>query len=105
MKQNFTKILLFLCLISASLILKAQNPLEKTISFSIKNQPIDSVLHLIEDITGSPFSYSNNILNNKEIISIKIKNKTVEEALGKIFKDKKLNFLNVDNHIVIKREN
>lgn len=83
----------------------AQNLLEKEISLNLKNQTIDSVLRSIENLSGLPFSYSNNILNNQEIVSIKVRNSSIKETLEKMFKDKRLQFLVVENHIVIKREN
>ncbi|WP_229253716.1 STN and carboxypeptidase regulatory-like domain-containing protein [Dyadobacter sp. NIV53] len=65
-----------------------QQLLEKRISISITNQPVDQVLQRIGNLGGFSFSYSPDAIDVKAKVSVQATSLTIREILNEIFKGK-----------------
>lgn len=78
-----------LCLLGTGGTLFAQSPtpfLEKVITINVHEQRMGAVLQQIEEKAGFTFSYSNEIINSEEAVSIDATQKSVREILQQLFK-------------------
>lgn len=76
-------------------------PLEREINLSFTNEPVKSALDKIQDQTGLVFSYRQGIIDNVAPVSLKLKQKTVREALALIL-PKTILFKQKSNYIILK---
>jgi hypothetical protein len=75
-------------------------PLERKVTLEVNAVPATSVLQLIESQAGVSFSYASSLLSANQLVSVKLKNKTVREALDKIFEGKVM-YKSRNNHIIL----
>ena len=76
-------LLLFIFLLSAGV--HAQNILNKKISINVSQKKLPEVLQSISREGDFYFSYDSRIVNKDTIISLRITNATVQDALNKLF--------------------
>lgn len=88
------------CLIFGN-ITKGQD-LNQKISVSLKNVPISEVITKITELTNINFTYSSTLIPVDTKVSIKAKNKTVKEVFDKIFIENSIEYLIVENQIVLR---
>lgn len=93
-------ILLFSSLICVPNILAQRNHLNKKVTLSVSNLSVEEVLILISRSGGFNFSYNADAVNGDSIVSLKIRNKTVEKTLNQIFSNT-VRYKVVNNHIIL----
>lgn len=100
------KLLTFLCIISLQFTgLSKSGILDYTITVKIKSAPIKVILSKIEEIGHVRFSYNPEFIDENKLVSLNIKNKSIEYGLSLIF-DNEVRFKEVGMHIVLlKNEN
>ena len=91
--------LLILCLIPSSLWAK-ESLLDIKISISITNTPVKNILETIEEKGKVEFTYSPDIVDEKRLVNLNLKNETIGYGLGLIF-DHTIRFKEVGTHIVL----
>lgn len=100
------KIFRFLSIIILSVlytyVFGQHNQLKKTITINVTNISLQDALTLIGEKANFNFSYNSDILDNSKVISLNMKNSTVESALNEIL-GKNVDYKVVGNHIVILR--
>ncbi|CAG5004817.1 hypothetical protein DYBT9275_03454 [Dyadobacter sp. CECT 9275] len=67
---------------------RGQQLIEKRISISINNEPLDKVLQKIAELGGFSFSYSPDAIDISKRVSIQASNESIREILTEIFKGK-----------------
>lgn len=95
-KYLFSIILLLLTTLSWS----KTGVLDRIISIDIKATPVKTILFVIEERTGVQFSYNPTIIEDDKVVSLSIKQKTIEFGLTLIF-NKNVRFKEVGNYIVL----
>ncbi len=102
---RFFKILIFLNLffVLCENIL-AQNILDERITLEIQNQSIENILNKIQLETDINFSYSKNIVDLTDTISVTLKNVRLEDALIEIFKNEDIVYTVVSGLIVLRKK-
>ncbi len=100
MKLLYTGLVITL-LCAYSTVCNAQYLLQKTVSVNADQQPLKKVLDNIAQQGGFFFSYNSNAINADSIISIQVKEKTVQQTLDIIF-NRRFEYKQVKNHIIIK---
>lgn len=98
--------LVFICMVSGCLSLCAANTvpaLEREITLTFTNEKLNSALNKIQEQTGLIFSYSSSILNNAPAVSLRLKQKTVREALA-LMLPKSISFKAKNNYIILKEK-
>jgi hypothetical protein len=78
----------------------AQNLLQKYVSVSANNMPLDDVLKNIGKQAGFSFSYNNNVIAGKRPVSLNANSITVANALDELLKGS-CTFKQVGNHILL----
>jgi hypothetical protein len=76
--------------------------LNQRISFSLRNVPLVEVINKIEDIAQVKFSYSPQLIPLNKKMSVKVRNKSVTEVLDAVFKENGINYIIVENQVVLK---
>jgi hypothetical protein len=79
------------------------NLLNKKVSIEFKDKKIPDAINLLNKKLGNIFSYKNDILPSKKIISINAKDETVQNVLEKILKDTDIRFFQIGDQIILKR--
>jgi len=74
----------------------------KKIKLKVKNQPLSVVLKAISDQSGVPISYSNQQLPLDKKITVRINNESLEDALNEVLKPLALQYVFVENQIIVK---
>jgi len=93
-------LILFFSLLYFSL--GAQNILDQSLNFRVKNQALEDVLYALTDAAAVNISFSNSILPADKKVSISVKRKTVRYILNEILINTNLNFiLTTDNRILL----
>lgn len=59
--------------------------LERTISISFQNEPLESALKKISDLAGCTFSYSPSVIESGKTITYRFEKKSVREILDRLF--------------------
>jgi len=87
----FKMVILFLMLFVTCFFstISAQN---EKITLKLKNKTLSEVINEIEVKSGYSFLVRNNDVNLKEIVSIEVVNKSVEEILTQLFKQRQISF-------------
>ncbi|MCF2444529.1 hypothetical protein L0657_11225 [Dyadobacter sp. CY345] len=88
MKKLYPLSLLFLVNFFFATPSFAQELLERKISIRVTNQPVDEVLQQIGNLGGFSFSYSPDVIDIKNRVSVNVSNKSVREILNELFKGK-----------------
>ncbi len=104
-KILYSKILIFIILfVTFSVKIYSQElNLNKKITIDIKNASAAQVLDSISNKTNIDFSYSSQILENLKRKNFRAKNKPIKTILKKIKLQYKLDYIIVENQIVIKK--
>jgi len=76
--------------------------LDQRITIEIKSTPIKRILVAIEETAGVVFSYNPDLVDENRIVSLTIKNQTIEYGLTLIF-NKNIRFKELGNHIILLR--
>jgi TonB-dependent starch-binding outer membrane protein SusC len=74
------------------------------VTLSIKNAPVEKVLHEIERQTGYGFLYTKEMLADLPQVTIDVRNAPVEEVLNECFKRQSVEYSIDDNTVVITRK-
>ena len=80
----------------------AQSHLSKLISIEVKSQPIKDVLTIISNEADFNFSYNSKSVNKDSLVSLSIKNASVNQALRKIF-NSNYEFKETGAYVIIRR--
>lgn len=94
--------LLLFYLIIPSYVFTQSSSLKKQLTLEISNVRYEEVLRQIESQTGCHFSYEGELFKNETPIDIKVKNKSLEFVLKKLFSSQ-YDFGIIINSIVIKK--
>ena len=89
---------LLLLLSGVALPLAAQE--NSPLSLHFDEARMREVLDRIESQAGLSFSYSSRLIDEEEVVSIHLTNVSLEEALGVLFRDRKISFKVVERQIV-----
>lgn len=94
-------IVITLCLLSG--VIQAQRP-DKDIRISLdaKNETLENILKQIGQQSGMPVSYSHAQVPAQKRISVRIQNKPLQEALKDLLSAHNLDFIFVENQIIIR---
>lgn len=98
------KLLLFMKLTIAILIISLFSLSAKTFSqvtLHENNTPIEQVLKKVRRQTGYTFIYESNLFNKRNLVSVNLKDATVEDALKIILKNQAFTYRMVDKNVVI----
>ncbi|GAB3504950.1 hypothetical protein GCM10027341_35970 [Spirosoma knui] len=96
--------LLFFSWLSFPLIgsAKPTPPLERTISINISNERLDKALTAISREGQFNFSYSPTVISEGSLVSLRLSNNTVREALNQLFRGA-VTYKSRGNHIILVR--
>jgi len=106
MRTPFLTILLFLLglLLISIESLSQENILDKKLHISIQDEPLYKALIRINQATGYKFSYNSDILNEDQMVSLKVEGASISSCLDSLLNDTTLNYQVIDQHIVIHRK-
>jgi hypothetical protein len=76
--------------------------LDRKISFSMRNIALIEVINKITEVAQVSFSYSPQLIPLDKKISVKVKNKSVKDVLDAIFKGNGIDYIIIENQIVLK---
>lgn len=79
----------------------AQDSGQDKINLDIDGKPISYVLHQVEHQSHFHFVYNNGLLNDKSLVSIHLKNGTLEQLMDILFKNSNLTFEDRGNGLVV----
>ena len=80
----------------------AQNVLDRSLNFRVKDEPLEDALYALTDAAGVNISFSNAILPANKKVSISVKRKTVRYILTELLINTNLKFiLSADNRILL----
>jgi len=103
MKQKAGYIIIVLVLIvSASISANAQNILDRNISIEVNRQRLDHVLEILSNKGNFFFSYNSNIIQSDTLVSLKITNRSIRDALFILFGNG-YEFRESGNYIILRR--
>ncbi|MFA6058007.1 MAG: STN and carboxypeptidase regulatory-like domain-containing protein [Taibaiella sp.] len=100
MNKPYRTTLFLLMSILASFASAGQNMLQKRVTVQAQNQPVREVLKSIEKQAGFYFSYNNNIIHNDSLVTVSLKNKSVEEVLKVLFNNR-YQYIESSDHLII----
>jgi TonB-linked SusC/RagA family outer membrane protein len=92
---------IFLLLVTRYSVVQAQNTGPVTLKKA--NVSLAEVFKSIKKQTGLTVFYSNNLLNDKELVTVDFKNAELKEVFGVLLKGKNLNYVVRDQLIVIEK--
>ncbi|MEN8119060.1 MAG: TonB-dependent receptor [Bacteroidota bacterium] len=99
-KKIFTIIIFQLILVT---IITAQEiDLSNKISLVVRNKPLKSALDQISKKGNILFSYSNEQVNDKQIITIVARKQSIESVFSKLFSELGIDFLVVEKQVILK---
>jgi len=76
--------------------------LDQKISMDVENTPLGEVLRQISEKGDIQFSYSSQIISTNQEISFKCTNKSVKDVLNEILGSRGIDWLEVENQVVLK---
>jgi hypothetical protein len=100
--MTFPRFLLFFLLLSASAQAQSTPPLERLISVSLQNEPLNQALTIIGRAGQFSFSYNPGILNQSNSVSLRVINRPVREVLGQVFGGS-VRLRSRGNHVILLR--
>lgn len=80
----------------------AQNPLEKKLSIALKNEVLKNALDKISTVSGTKFTYNEQVAKSTIRITVTLKEKSLQEVLTAAFSNQPLQFIRLDNEVLIK---
>ncbi|MEI6123768.1 MAG: TonB-dependent receptor [Bacteroidota bacterium] len=93
--------MIFVVFFIATTIATGQN-LDKKISIKAKNKALGEIINQIGELAQINFSYSSQVIPVDKTFSIKATNKTVRFILNELFKDNGIEYLLVENQVILK---
>ena len=96
------KISLLVFILAAGLVVSGQEAMQH-ITLYFDERPIREVLDRIEEQSGLSFSYNSRLIDEDELVTIQVSGVTLEEALDKLFSERRIAFEVVERQIVLKR--
>lgn len=100
-RKNRCLVILLVGLFLSSLALHA-NPQTTLITLNKNKTTIRAVLDEIEKVTSYSFLYNDNIVNtNKEMVSINVKDRPLNDVLDEVFKNSNITYTIIDNQIIL----
>ncbi len=96
--------LLFSCM--GSLLanpVKGQNVLRRTLSLTITNQPIESVLSQVEKAANVTFSYSYELIQGNRRVSLNVRNERLDNVLNSLLGPVGVGYEAVNNRLIVLR--
>lgn len=97
--------LCFVILITAFLQLAGASTYGQKFDFSKKNVTLKHILHELESKTGYNFIYNSNVLPSDKLISVELKNATINEILDKSLENQPLSYtINGNTIVIVKKE-
>ncbi|MCK4662547.1 MAG: TonB-dependent receptor [Bacteroidales bacterium] len=100
--HSIKKLLVIFFFITPFITFSQQINLDKKISITVKDKPLDEVLNEISVLGQINFSYSNEQIHRENKITINATDKTIKEILDEIFSDININYIIVENQIILK---
>ncbi len=99
-KKILTGVIIQLLIVS---IISAQEiDLSKKISLVVRNKPLKSALDEISKKGNILFSYSNEQVDDKQIITIVARKQSIESIFSKLFSELRIDFLVVEKQVILK---
>lgn len=89
----------FLCTFGIT-VAPAQNMLERKVDIQIQRKPVAEVLKAVEKQAGFYFSYSSDIVKSDSLVSLSLRNRTVEDVLEAVF-GKRYQYIESNDHLII----
>ncbi len=84
---------LFLLLFGCGIAAHAQSPLDRTVNFKVKNEPLPEALYTLSEKAGITISFSNSILPAGKFITVNLKKTPLRQILKIVLKDTNLSFV------------
>lgn len=81
----------------------AQEMLKKNVTVNMQEATLQKVLSSLEKQTGVKFAYSKSMISVKQLVSIRVENKTLEYALSALFEGKSIDYQPVKGQVMLKR--
>lgn len=98
------KIIFILFIIPCLVIGQSQSLiLERKITIKVTNQSLGKVLDIISETAQFNFSYSNQVVNVKKIVSVHAENRTVKDILDQLF-NQQISYQQIGNHLVLQKK-
>ncbi len=82
---------------------QAQSVLDKQVSLTVHNIPVETVLELLEEQGGFVFSYSSDLVQGNEITSIQVENESLKSILKTILGND-LKYLERGSYVIIQEK-
>src|ERR1700744_1860152 len=79
----------------------AQPVLNRNITMNVSNQRLGSVLHMMEERGKFNFSYNSNLIAKDSLVTMRIANKTVKEALDQLL-DNRFEYREAENFVILR---
>jgi hypothetical protein len=76
--------------------------LDRKVSVSFTNEKIATVLNRIGQQAGFSFSYNSSIISEDQVVTLSLRDKTVQEVLNEVFKGS-MNYKEKGNHLILSR--
>jgi hypothetical protein len=80
----------------------AQNPLDKTITINLNNEPLKQALDKITAVSGVNFTYSETVANSRAKIKLQAENKTIRQVLNEALAKYPYSFSTLDQEVFIR---
>ncbi|MDP6908294.1 MAG: STN domain-containing protein, partial [Flavobacteriales bacterium] len=91
----------FLCICSS--IQAQENPLERSLTLTIDQVKVEDALFLISQTGGFNFCYNSKLISTDSLVNVHAKGGSVETILKELL-GSEMRFINVGNHVVIRRK-
>ncbi len=95
-------ICVYCCLCAASIPLAAQQDIPP-LNLHFEERPMGEVLNRIEQLTGLSFSYNSRLVDEQELISMDLRDASLDEALKALFAGHRVAYEVVERQIVLKK--
>ncbi|MBB6501338.1 carboxypeptidase-like regulatory domain-containing protein [Pedobacter cryoconitis] len=95
-------VILLLILLCVQVQSYAQSPLQKKLSISLKEESLKSALDKISNISGTKFTYNDQVASSKLKVSVNAKDKSLNEILTLLFIDQPFKFSELGKEVYIK---
>lgn len=99
--SKYITILLFLFF--PYFIVAQQSFLSKKITVHAKDKPVRDILESISDQSGIHFSYNSSAVNDEDLISFEVENKTLAETLDRLSEQLGIEWKLIESQVVLKK--
>ena len=94
--------LFLLIVLSYHNVVAQQIDLSKKITIVVKDEPLKSVLEQISQKGDILFSYSNELIDDKQIVSLIARNQSIQSIFSQLFNELNIDYLFVEKQIILK---